>query len=91
MKFQHPAIARAVALQARFLAHAPKPVPVADETDSTPATLLEVETHNAECEYLVAEDALSRNPELACADYYEMLHELYANWNCFRAQLENQS
>lgn len=96
MKHQHPALARAAALQARFYGHAlqataPITDPVTDpEWESTPATQLEVEMLFAEQEYLELEDFLRQNPR---ADYGAALGRvttLYANWSALRAQLENQ-
>ena len=91
MKHQHPALARAAALQARFTAHVPQPVaPITDpEWESTPATQLEVEMLFAEQEYLELEDFLRHNPKAACAALGRVA-ALYANWNCCRAQVEAQ-
>lgn len=93
MKNQHPAIARAAALNARFWAHAPQPTaPVAEpEIETTPASQLEVETLCAEQEYLEFDAFLNDNPREYCADAAQHAADLYANWQCALAQTETQN
>lgn len=93
MIYQHPAIARAAALRDRFWAHAPQPAaPVADpevevaiETETTPATQLEVETLFAEQEYLEFDAYLTANPHEASEGALERVGDLYADWQCLLA------
>ena len=87
MKFQHPAIARAALLQARFYAHAPQTAaPVIDaEIETTPATQLDIEVLSAEQEYLEYDAFLTANPSEYCADAAERAADFYANWQCLLA------
>ena len=92
---QHPALARVAALQNYFWAHAPKvaaPVAAAPdpEEETTPASLLAVETLAAEYDYLEAEAFYTREPHQLGDAEHEELFELYANYNCWLAQLERE-
>ena len=92
MQHQHPVLARAAALQAKFYGHAPQDFapPIDPEWESTPATQLEVEMLFAEQEYLELEDFLRQNPRADYGAALERVTTLRANWSALRAQLENQ-
>jgi len=89
MQNQHPAIVRAAALQDRFFAHAPQSAPVA-EIESTPASQLEVETHNAHCEYLEIVNYFIDHPWLETDAASDEIARRLAKWQSLKTELETQ-